>query len=118
MKSKATILQGLSALLTLFAVLHFQPSSAVAQGTAFSYEGRLNEGGGPANGIYDFQFAVYDSTNTPGNLIAGPLTNAATGVTNGLFAVTLDFGPGIFSGSNYWLQLGVRTNGGVSFTTL
>ena len=39
-------------------------------------------------------------------------------VTNGLFTVSLNFGPGIFSGANYWLQIAVRTNGAGSFTTL
>jgi hypothetical protein len=32
-------------------------------------------------------------------------------VTNGLFNVTLDFGPAAFEGSARWLELGVRTNG-------
>ena len=41
----------------------------------------------------------------------GTLTNAATGITNGLFTVALDFG-GVFNGSNYWLELAARTNGG------
>ena len=37
-------------------------------------------------------------------------TNAATLVSNGLFTVTLDFGAGAFTGTNLWLQIGVRTN--------
>src|SRR5208283_296750 len=87
-----------------------------AQGTAFSYQGRLNDNGTPANGSYDLSFTVCDAL-TNGNLVAGPLTNAATGVTNGLFALTLDFG-GVFNGSNYWLEIAARTNGGNAFTTL
>jgi hypothetical protein len=35
-----------------------------------------------------------------------------------LFTVTIDFGGGVFTGSNYWLQLAVRTNGSGSFTNL
>jgi len=38
--------------------------------------------------------------------------------SNGLFMVGLDFGAGIFTGSNYWLEIAVRTNGGSSYTTL
>ena len=52
------------------------------------------------------------------NLVAGPLINSATGVTDGLFTVTLDFGGGVFVGTPYWLEIGVRTNGGGSFATL
>ncbi len=64
---------------------------------------------------YDLRFTLCDAV-TNGNAI-GALTNAATGVTNGLFMVTLDFG-GVFNGSNYWLEIAARTNGGASFSTL
>ena len=51
-------------------------------------------------------------------IIAGPITNSAVVVSNGLFTVALDFGAGIFTGTNYWVELGVRTNGGGGFATL
>ena len=90
-------------------------STAFAQGTAFTYNGRLNDGASPANGNYDLSFTLYNAlTNGTGY---GALTNAATPVTNGLFTVTLDFG-GVFNGSNYWLELAARTNGGAAFSTL
>ena len=53
-----------------------------SQGTAFTYQGRLNDGGNPATGLYDFRFAIYDSSNVPGNIIAGPVTNSAVGVNS------------------------------------
>jgi hypothetical protein len=87
-----------------------------AQGTAFTYQGRLNDGGNPANGIYDLRFAICDAVSG-GNQIAGPLTNNATVVTNGLFIATLDFG-GVFTGTNYWLDISVRTNGSGTFIEL
>ena len=37
--------------------------SAAAQGTAFTYQGRLITNGSPATGSYDLRFAIYDSTN-------------------------------------------------------
>src|SRR5580693_5751720 len=89
-----------------------------AQGTAFTYQGQLNDGGSPASGSFDFNFALYSSTNLPGTILAGPITNSAVVVTNGLFTTTLDFGSGIFTGTNYWLQIGVRTNSGTTFTAL
>jgi hypothetical protein len=60
---------------------------------------------------------VYNA-GVSGNPVGGPLTNAATAVTNGLFTVTLDFGPGVFTGPPRWLELDVRTNGSGAFTTL
>jgi hypothetical protein len=105
--------------LVLLSTLNFQPSTVVAQGTAFIYQGRLNDSGAPATGSYDLRFAIYDSTNSPGTLIAGPLTNSATAVSNGLFTVNLDFGPGVFIGPARWLDIGVRTNGSAgAFTVL
>src|ERR1035438_2472698 len=99
--------------LALFTQIH----QAFAQGTAFTYQGRLNDGGSPATGIYDLRFTVCDALAS-GNVVAGPLTNSATGITNGLFAVTLDFGGGVFTGSNRWVEIAARTNGASTFTTL
>jgi hypothetical protein len=92
--------------------------SGFAQGTAFTYQGRLNDAANPANGVYDLRFAIYDSTNNPGTLLAGPITNASVAVSNGLFAVTLDFGNSVFTGADRWLEIGVRSTGGGTFTTL
>jgi hypothetical protein len=88
-----------------------------AQETAFSYQGRLYDGGAPASGIYDFQFSVYDAL-TNGTPVGGTLTNLAVPVSNGLFSATLDFGVGVFTGPDRWLQIAVRTNGAVTFTNL
>jgi hypothetical protein len=107
-----------AAALLLLSTLNLQLSTALAQGTAFTYQGQLNNYGSPANGSYDLAFTIYDSTNINGNLIAGPLTNSAIAVSNGLFVVTLDFGGGVFSGPALWLEIGVRTNGGSNFITL
>lgn len=104
--------------LAAFMVLAMISLSVFAQGTAFTYHGSLIAGGVPANGSYDLQFTVYDSTNLPGVVIAGPIATNATSVSNGLFVVTLDFGNNVFTGPARWLQIGVKTNGGASFTTL
>jgi hypothetical protein len=119
MKNKTlNLLLARSLLLLALTTCNLQPTTAFAQGTAFTYQGRLNNGANPASGIYDLQFAIYDSTNSPGTLIAGPLTNSATAVSNGLFTVTLDFGAGVFNGANRALDIAVRTNGATAFTTL
>ena len=97
--------------------VNLQPSTAFAQGTAFTYQGQLDSSGSPATGIYDLQFTIYDAA-TNGNVVGGVLTNAATPVANGLFTVTLDFGAGVITGPARWLELAVQTNGSGSFTTL
>ena len=97
--------------------LNPQLSTAHAQSTAITYQGQLNSGAGNANGSFDLRFAVYDA-NVAGNFIAGPITNSAVAVSNGLFTVALDFGAGVFTGTNYWVEMAVRTNGGGAFATL
>lgn len=87
------------------------------QTTAFTYQGLLNNNGSPANGSYDVQFTLYE-TNLAGSAAAGPITNSAILVSNGLFTTMIDFGPGVFSGNNYWLDIAVCTNGGEPFTEL
>jgi trimeric autotransporter adhesin len=105
----------LSLALALFAGVAI-PFAGFAQGTAFTYQGRLTDGANPANGSYDLRFILYD--NSAGGNQQGPiLTNTATTISNGLFAVTLDFG-NQFPGANRWLEIAVRTNGAVSFITL
>jgi trimeric autotransporter adhesin len=102
-----------SSFLSLMAAFH-----APAQGTAFTYQGRLNDAVGPANGIYDLRFTAYDAL-AAGSALGGPVTNGAVAVSNGLFIVALDFGPGVFSGAERWLEIGVRTNGSAAdFTAL
>ena len=99
-------------LLGIFLIL---PATFV-QGTAFTYQGRMNDNGAAATGAYDLRFALYNAF-TNGTPISFPQTNFATGITNGLFTSTLDFGS-VFTGTNYWLALGVRTNGSTNAFTL
>ena len=89
---------------------------AYPQGTAFTYQGRLNDGAGPATGLYDLRFGLYDAASAGGQQ-GYLLTNSATAVSNGLFTVTLDFGSQ-FNGADRWLEIGVQTNGGSGFSTL
>ena len=103
--------------MALLATIFFHPAALRAQGTAFSYEGQLNTTNGPATGLYDLAFSLY-TTKRDGNLVAGPVINRATGVTNGMFSTTIDFGPDVFNGPSYWLEIAVQTNGGNGFVTL
>jgi hypothetical protein len=93
------------------------PFSAWSQGTAFSYQGRLTEGGNAPSGLYDLRFILY-STDPGGSQVGPILTNSPTAVNGGLFTVTLDFGPNIFTNASQFLEIAVRTNGAGGFTIL
>ncbi len=107
----------LQKLLLLAALVAGTTLQTQAQGTAFTYQGRLNTGTNPATGPYDLTFSLF-AASSGGATYAGPVTNTAVGVTNGLFTTMIDFGPGVFTGGSNWLSIGVRTNGGTTFTTL
>jgi len=104
------------ALLAL-ATFNLQLSTAYAQGTAFTYQGRLSNGGTGATGSYDFRFRLA-ADNQGNTYIGSPLMTNGVPVTNGLFVTAVDFGAGVFSGSNYWLEVDVRTNGAGGYTAL
>lgn len=103
-----------TAILSLFAV---HPSSLSAQGTAFTYQGRLNASGSPASGTYNLVFSLF-TTNTAGVAVAGPVTNSAVFVTNGLFTTAIDFGSAPWNGETNWLQIEVESNTTTPFSTL
>ncbi|HNQ88869.1 MAG TPA: hypothetical protein PKM73_09665 [Verrucomicrobiota bacterium] len=102
-------------LLAVAAVLPWARGAAL--GTAFTYQGRLDDAGQPATGMYDLRFALYDA-ETAGHVIGQPLTNTAVAVAEGLFLTVVDFGPGAFDGQARWLSIGVRTNGSTADFTL
>lgn len=89
---------------------------AFAQGTTFTYQGRLDLSGSPASGSYDFRFRLA-ADPAGNNYLGSPVLTNAVPVTNGLFAAELDFGP-LFTGSNYWLAVDVKSNGLANYTSL
>jgi hypothetical protein len=61
-----------------------------AQGTAFTYQGRLDVNGAPASGTYDFRYRL--ALDPYGNNYFGSSVVASGQIiSNGLFAATLDF---------------------------
>lgn len=72
-----------------------------------TYQGRLNDGGVPANDSYDFQFTFYDDP-TAGPQLQAPIEVPSVKVMNGLFAVELTVGPDVFDGKFVYLEIGVR----------
>jgi hypothetical protein len=108
-------------LLFLFAALlvllgHVSPG--FAQGTAFTYQGRLTENGAPGNGSNDFTFTLYTAGSGGATVGTSNLVNDLF-VTNGLFIATLDYGASAFDGSARWLQIAVRPGASVgAYTSL
>lgn len=108
MRLRSLLLPALAACLTA--------SPARAQGTAFTYQGRLADGAVSADGSYDFEFRIFDAV--AGGAQQGP-TMAIPGVvvSSGLFTVGLNFG-GVFDGAPRFVEVAVRPAGGGAFTTI
>jgi len=104
----ATTRQSLATTLALFLLLLTAATQAAfAQGTAFTYQGRLTDGGAAANGAYDLQFALFDAASA-GTQQGANLTLSSVQVTGGVFTVGLDFGVNAFPGAPRFLQISVR----------
>ncbi len=86
-------------------------STVIAEpvGTAFTYQGRLNDLGEPGDGEYDFALQLYDAA-VGGNLIGGTIFLTNIPVVGGYFTLELDFGD-VFDGQARWLQIYVSAEG-------
>ncbi|GMV86524.1 MAG: hypothetical protein AMXMBFR80_23790 [Dehalococcoidia bacterium] len=89
--------------------------AATALPTSFTYQGRLTDGGSPANGVYDLRFILFDA-ETGGAQVGGIVAKEDVTVTNGLFSVELDFGAPAFQGDARWLEIAVRPGSGSGTT--
>src|SRR5262245_49924833 len=87
---------------------------AQAQTTEFTYQGKLSDTGAPSAN-YDFEFRLF-ATDTGGSAIS-TIQRLNVPVSNGVFAVKLDFG-NQFPGAARYLEIAVRNAGGASYTTL
>ena len=82
-------------------------SGAMNMGTAFTYQGQLEDNDSPADGLYDFEFKLCDDP------VAACLVAATTvvdyvddhQVNDGLFTVEIDFGSDVFNGTARWLEI-------------
>ena len=106
----------------LFSILlPLMEAKVFAQSSAFTYQGRLQDGGANANGAYDFQFTLWDSLSG-GTQQPQPspttVTRSGIAVVNGVFTVQIDFGASAFPGGDRFLETSVRAVGGGAFTLL
>ncbi len=79
-------------------------------GTAFTYQGQLEQDGKPANGTFDFRFNLLDSSDPVGGTLLSAVTILDVSVSNGLFSVEVDFGQ-LFDGEARWVEIQVREAG-------
>src|SRR3989442_9946733 len=110
-------LPSLKHLMLIVLALLISASAAMAQTTSFTYQGRLTDGGTPANGNYDLQFALFDNSSA-GTQVGSTQTLSTVLVVNGGFTVNLDFGVSAFPGANRFLASRARLSGGGAFTIL
>jgi hypothetical protein len=76
-------------------------------GTAFTYQGRLIDANNIADGLYDFQFRLYDKADA-GIQRGSTIEVNDLDIIDGYFTVSLDFGSGIFDGNDRWLEIAAR----------
>jgi hypothetical protein len=111
-RGRSALLGSHKLLLACFLGLLLFAAGALAQTTAFTFQGRLNDSGIPANGNYDIQLELFD-TATPGTgtQIGSTITLPGVKVTSGVFTVQLDFTAAAFSGADRFLEVGVTPAG-------
>ncbi len=77
----------------------------------FTYQGQLRNAGALVNGPVDLRITLWDSDAAGAQV--GPINNyQALPITDGRFAVGLNFGGTAFDGSNRWVQLEFRSPAG------
>jgi hypothetical protein len=77
-----------------------------ASAEPISYQGQLNDGGVPANGIYDIKFQLFDAL-TGGTQVGPTIDVADVLVVGGVFNTEIDFGE-VFNADDLWLRIAVR----------
>ena len=105
-------------LIFIFVLVLLIPAAALAQGNAFNFQGRLNDGTNPANGQYDLQFKLFDAI-TGGTQIGSTISRPATVLINGVFSVNIDFGAAAFINPNtVFIEIGVKPAGSPNAFTI
>ena len=82
------------------------PEAPPIPDTGFTYQGLVKGERRPANGAYDFEFALFNATS--GVQVGNTIIKDNLPVVNGLVSTQLDFGPGIFDGTRLLLETRTR----------
>jgi hypothetical protein len=87
-------------------------SPALAQSTAFTYQGSLDDGGVPASGLHDFRFRLFDVA-TGGAQVGSTLCVDNVSLVEGVFTVQLDFGQQFATTAQRHLEIEARGDTGL-----
>ncbi len=91
-------------------------SSALAQSTAFTYQGSLKNNGQPVNGLHDLRFSLFTAASGGVQVGTTQCVDNVT-VTNGVFTTTIDFGQQFATPSTPFLQIELRADTGLTCAT-
>ncbi len=84
----------------------------------FTFQGRLQLNGAPADGTCDLQFILYNAETGGVNVGGGPQTFLGQAVSGGLFTVNLPWGDAM-TGGDRWIETAARCPAGSgTYTTL
>lgn len=98
--------------LALALLLAAGSATAFAQGSAFTYQGKLQSSGQNVNSTSDIQFSVFDA-DVGGSEVTSPVTQLDVEVIDGLFTTFVDFGSNLFSqNQTLFLEIAVRNPAG------
>ncbi len=86
--------------------------TALAQSTAFTYQGELKSGGALANGMHDLRFRLFDAASA-GTQIGGTQCVNNVAVVGGKCTTTIDFGQRFASTGARHLEIEVRAESGL-----
>ena len=100
---------GGAAIVGLLAAAMFRNTTPVDQ--TFTYQGQLRNAGQLVNGPVDLKISMWDA-DTAGVQIGTSNTFNAVPMTDGRFALGLNFGASAFDGSNRWIQVEFRNPAG------
>lgn len=89
---------------------------ALAQSTAFTYQGQLKSSGQPATGTFDLQFKLFDAA-TGGTQQGSTVCADNVSVAAGLFTLQLDFGQQFITPTPRFLEINIRPDTGLDCTS-
>lgn len=92
-------------------------SSFAAQAESFTYRGQLEDGGMPAQGLYQLKLSLYADAHGK-QLLAAPILLDAVPVNDGRFAVGADFPDLPSLAQQGWMEVAVKGEGDSDFWPL